>query len=283
LQRNSSPADGESHGRDDLFAPAYAGAATTGQPFPNTNPALFADFGETMAQVRARISCQTDCAALRPSPDLVFEDVWTDPAAAGRAPDPSFAHRYADLATPAPITTDCRQSWQSGCRATIHYEAHLHPLWSRPRLQLAADGVTVLADDTCTACHSDRDAAGAARVPAGQLELSDAASADQPLHKHAYRELLATDNEQELVGGNLQDRLVQVGVDPVTGEPQFAPVPVAPSLSAGTALGSVRFFSLFAPGGSHAGRLSPAELKLVAEWVDLGAQYFNDPFAAPLD
>jgi hypothetical protein len=236
-----------------------------------------------MAQVRARISCQTDCAALLLSPDLVYEDVWTDPVAAGRAPDAAFAYRYADLETPPPTATDCRSSWPSGCRATIHYEAHVHPLWSKPRVQLAADGVTVLADNTCTSCHSDRDAAGAARVPAGQLELTDAASADQPLQKHAYRELLVTDNELELVGGNLQERLVQVGVDPVTGEPQFAPVPVAPSLSAGNARGSVRFFSLFAPGGSHAGRLNPAELKLVAEWVDVGAQYFNDPFVAPLD
>lgn len=277
------PASGESHGRDDLFDAAYAGATTTGQPFPNTSPALFADFGETMAQVRARISCQTDCDALLLLPDLVYEDVWTDPAAAGRAADLPFAYRYADLETPAPTGTDCRTSWPSGCRATIHYEAHIHPLWSKPRVQFAADGVTVLADDTCTACHSDRDAAGAARVPAGQLELTDAASADQPLHKHAYRELLATDTELELVGGNLQERLVQVGTDPVTGEPQFAPVPVAPSLSAGNARGSVRFFSLFGPGGSHAGRLSPAELKLVSEWVDVGAQYFNDPFAAPLD
>ena len=58
---------------------------------------------------------------------------------------------------------------------------------------------------------------------------------------------------------------------------------VAPSLSAGNAGGSVRFFSLFGPGGSHDGRLTPAELKLVSEWVDLGAQYFNDPFIAPLD
>jgi hypothetical protein len=24
-------------------------------------------------------------------------------------------------------------------------------------------------------------------------------------------------------------------------------------------------------------------LKLVSEWTDIGAQYFNDPFAAPLD
>ena len=277
------PASGQSHGRADLFGAAYAGAPTTGQPFPNTNPALFADFGETMAQVRARISCQTDCAALRPSLDVHFEDVWTDPATAGRAPDPSFAYRYADLDTLPPTSPDCVTAWRSGCRGTIHYEAHVHPLWSRPRIRLAADGVTVLADDTCTTCHSDRNAGGMARVPAGQLELTDGASADQPLHKHAYRELLAVDNEQELVGGVLQDRLVQVGVDPVTGLPQFGPVPLQPPLSAGNARGSVRFFSLFGTGGSHAGRLTPAELKLVSEWVDLGAQYFNDPFVAPLD
>jgi len=277
------PASGQSHGRDDLFAPAHAGATTTGQPYPNTNPALFADFGETMAQVRARISCQTDCAALRLAPDIVFEDIWTDPAAAGRAPDAAFAWRYADLSTPAPTSPDCLASWRSGCRGTIHYEAHLHPLWSKARVRLAADGVTVLAVDTCTSCHSDRDAGGMARLPAGQLELTDGPSVDQPLHLHAYRELLATDNEQELVGGTLQDRLVQVGVDPVTGAPQFEPVPVAPSLAAGNARGSVRFFSLFGPGGSHEGRLTFAELKLVSEWVDVGAQYFNDPFVAPLD
>jgi hypothetical protein len=276
-------AGGQSHGRPNLFGAVHAGAGTTGQPFPNTSPALFADFGETMAQTRARISCQTDCAALRLTPDLVYDDVWTDPPAAGRPPDASFAYRYRDLDTAAPISPDCKTSWRAGCRSTIHYEAHIHPLWSKPRITLAADGVTVLADDTCTRCHSDRDAAGAARVPPGQLELTDGPSSDQPLHKHAYRELLAGDNEQELVGANLQDRLVQVGVDPVTGEPQLAPVPVPAAAAAGSARGSVRFLSSFAPGGSHRGRLTAAELKLVSEWLDIGAQYFNDPFAAPLD
>ena len=274
---------GQSHGRANLFAAAWPGARTTGQPFPNSNPALFADFGETMAQARARIGCQTDCASLLPSLDLAYEDVWTHPPAAGRPPDAPFEYRYADLGTPPPASADCTSAWHAGCRATIHYEAHIHPLWSRPRIILDVDGTTVLRDDTCTGCHADRDAAGAAQVPPGQLELTDGPSGDQPLHKHAYRELLAGDNEQELVGGVLQDRLVQVGIDPVTGQPQLAPVRVPPSINAGSARGSVRFFSLFAPGGTHAGRLTPAELKLVSEWVDIGAQYFNDPFAAPAD
>jgi hypothetical protein len=174
-------------------------------------------------------------------------------------------------------------SWHAGCRITIHYEQHIHPLWSLPRVTFDVDGVTVRVDDTCTSCHSRVSAAGEAQVPPGQLELTDGASADQPDHFHAYRELLATDNEQELVGGVLQDRLVQVGVDPVTGEAQYATVPVTPSLRAGSANASVTFFSIFAPGGTHEGRLSAAELRLVSEWVDEGAQYFNDPFVAPVN
>lgn len=274
---------GQSHGRADLFAAAYAGAATTGQPFPNTNPAFFADFGETMAQTRARISCQTDCRALQLAVDISFEDVWTDPATAGRAPDASFAYRYADLETPAPATAECQVTWRAGCRTTIHYEAHIHPLWGKSRVTLAADGVTALADGTCTSCHSDRDAAGAPRVPAGQLELTDGPSADVPTQMHAYRELLADDAEQELVGGTLQDRVVQTGTDPVTGQPQTEPVTAPAPMVAGSARESVTFFAKFGPGGSHEGRMTPAELKLVSEWLDVGAQYFNDPFLAPLD
>jgi hypothetical protein len=272
----------DSHGRSNLFASANPGAPSTGVPFQNTNPAFFANFGETMAQVRARISCQTDCADLQPSTSIRFTDVWTDPVAAGRAPDAPFTYDYADLTTPAPTTADCVTGWRAGCRITIHYERHIHPLWSKPRVTLAADG-TVLRDDTCVACHSARAADGSARVPAAQLELTDGPSADVPTQFQAYRELLATDAAQEVVNGALQDRLVQTGIDPVTGLPQFSTVPVAPALSAGSASASVTFFSLFAPGGTHAGRLTPVELKLVSEWTDIGAQYFNDPFAAPLN
>ena len=31
----------------------------------------------------------------------------------------------------------------------------------------------------------------------------------------------------------------------------------------------------------HTGYLSPAELRLIAEWLDIGAQFYNDPFVAP--
>src|SRR5690606_32785038 len=93
------PTSGVSHGRSDAFAPAWAGAAAAGAPFPNTDPALFVgEIGETMAEVRARLSCgSAGCESLQPSLDVVFEDVWTDENVRPR--DPAFAYRYADLAT----------------------------------------------------------------------------------------------------------------------------------------------------------------------------------------
>ena len=79
--------------------------------------------------------------------------------------------------------------------------------------------------------------------------------------------------------GALQDVLV--------GQPP-APVTISPALLAGDAHDSTRFFARFATGSgnaNHAGIMSPAELRLLSEWVDIGAQYFNNPFdpAAPLN
>lgn len=271
-----------SHGRQGLSASVNPGAPTTGQPFPNTNAALFANQGETMAETRARISCQTDCAALLPSVDVLYDDVWTDPVAAGRAADASFSYRYSQLSTAAPTSATCQSTWSALCRITIHYPDHLHPLWSVPRLVLDAGGM-VIADNTCISCHSPADAAGAVRVPAAQLDLSGGPSPDQADHLVSFRELLFTDNAQEVNMGALQDILVPGPPDPVTGLPTLVPVPVAPSMSAAGARASATFFSRFDAGGTHAGWLTPAELRLIAEWLDIGGQYYNDPFMAPVN
>jgi len=278
-----------SHGRSGTFASAYAGAPSTGVPFSHTKATFSPNAGETMAETRTRTSCSSDtprCAVMNPSVDLLYTDVWTDPAV--RAPDAVLRYRYADLTTPAPTTTAtgaCTTTWTSTCRIVINYAQHIHPLWTLPRVLLAADMTTVLQDRTCTSCHSPRDAANAAQVPAGQLDLSDGPSDEQPLQLRAYRELLFTDNEQEVNMGALQDRLVPGPIDPNTGLPTQVAVMVASSMSAGSARGSTRFFSRFAVGGSHEGFLTPAELRLLSEWLDIGAQYFNNPFdpAAPVN
>lgn len=47
------------------------------------------------------------------------------------------------------------------------------------------------------------------------------------------------------------------------------------------ALESDLFFEVFEPNGSHEGYLNGAELKLIAEWLDIGGQYYNNQFDAP--
>ena len=112
----------------------------------------------------------------------------------------------------------------------------------------------------------------------------------------AYRELLFNDNEQAAIDGALQDVLVQ-DTD-ADGNPLFEvdedgnllldndgePIPVLITITVPSALrvngaaASPRFFTLFQPGGSHEGYLTDVELKLISEWIDVGGQYFNNPF-----
>ncbi|MBT8097052.1 MAG: hypothetical protein HKN35_05380 [Woeseia sp.] len=281
---------GISHGRRDAFVAAWEGAQTTSAPYPNTRPEWqVLEIGETMAEVRARTTCETDCSSLEPSVDLVYEDVWTDELAAGRAADDSFSYSYANLTTPIPTSPNCiLQGWTSNCRIVINYEAHIHPLWAEPRPVLDDAGNPVLdaegepISNDCLNCHSPVDADGNARVPAAQLDLSDGISPDQADHFLSYRELLFPDNEQELNMGALQDRLVQDGVDD-DGNPIFVTVPVGSSMNVTGAIASSRFFGPFQAGQSHDGYLSDAEKRLISEWLDIGAQYYNNPFDVPQD
>lgn len=269
-------ATGNSHGRNDTFTSVYAGAAADSQPFPNTESAIFADFGETMAEAKARISCATDCADITPTVDVVFDDIWTDEVAAGRLKDPSFTYTYTDLTTAAPVSAACQTNWTPICRTVINYEMHLQPIWDAPRL--APDGIT---DATCILCHNRVDAMGNLQVPLAQLELTGGPHAQVPAQFASYRELLFNDNEEELDMGALQDVQVVVGVDPVTGADILAPVTVVRSMSQAGANASSAFFAPFAVGNSHEGYLNDAELRLISEWLDIGAQYYNNPFDAP--
>ncbi|MEW8053096.1 MAG: hypothetical protein AB2792_02400 [Candidatus Thiodiazotropha sp.] len=287
------------HGRLSAAPPSVNNGSTgSGLPFPNANPELWSDFGETMAQTRNRLQCRA--GACDPSMDLLFTDDWTDPAM--REPDAEFSYRYADLETASPMSDGaCSGNWNVFCRSIIHYEQHIHPLWSLPRPVFDASD-TQIDDHTCTSCH-DTDEDGVTVVPDAQLDLSDGPSEDEPDHLAAYRELLLPDNVQQVVEGILVDILVpqtdengqqlyetdengELVLDgsgnPIPLPDAPVPVPGGPSMEAGSA-NNGRFLGVFDPGGVHAGYLSDAEKKLLAEWLDIGAQYYNDPFMAPLD
>jgi Hydrazine synthase alpha subunit middle domain/WD40-like Beta Propeller Repeat len=277
-----------SHGRQGLFNPAYSGLASGGN-FPGTNPALVAMAGETMAETLGRLSCENDtprCIQKAPSMNVSATEVWSNPPAT----TPNISLRYQDLVVGENIpvvSTGCLTTWISSCRTVINYPQHIQVIWDAKRQTTDPTTGAVLTDHTCTqgGCHSTAPAAGATatvQVPAGQLNLTSTASDDEPLQPISYRHLLFTHNEQAIIGGALQDA---PGPPDANGNPTT--IPVGPYMDAGSANGALSnaFLGRFGPGArtpaggvDHATFLNSAELRLISEWLDIGAQFFNNPF-----
>jgi hypothetical protein len=280
----------KSHGRKGLFNPAYAGAAGGG-PFRDTVSTFIPAAGETMAEARGRTSCTTDtpkCRQMMPSVNIYYTDVWTDPAV--RTPDAPLVYSYNDATqffTPAP-NIGCLDSfggpsnWRASCRIVINYPTHVQALWDVVRPVMT---IGTVSSDHCSGCHTTTAPAGSTdvvQVPAGQLDLTNNPSNDEPLQPLSYRYLLFQEPKLEVIMGALTPV-------PDPNDPNGGVLMVGPYLNAGSANGALSsaFLGRFAPGSgsTHAGWMTPAELRLVSEWLDIGAQFFNNPFdpAAPVN
>src|ERR1700744_1408270 len=299
-----STANKTSHGRAGLTNPVNPGAPATGSPFPNTNPAIaLTNVGATMAQTLALTTCtngQTPSGATTPcSPlltaDVVYDGIWTVGTTPPQ-PDAAFAYRYADLTSASPVTAATNPNcvvWTAQCRVTVHYanasdaamrQPYIQSVWSNASRTNTVNGVA-MTSTVCTVCHNPVNAMAMVQVPNGQLDLTGSASNVDTTVVTSYEQLLFAHNAQTLNMGVLQDLLVPAPgpPDPVTGAPTtiMVPVSLAPPMAAGSAAGWTAFFRMFDgsfhdPVLDHTGFLSPAELRLIAEWLDIGAQFYND-------
>jgi len=282
---HQSMANGNSHGRSGLTAAVNPGAPATGSPFPNTNPALFANAGETMAQTLARITCAsgsaTPCSQVLSS-DVIYDNIWTKGITlpAGKQ-DNAFSYAYAGtagLSEPPPTNANC-VPWTAQCRITIHYasaqspnQRFLQAIWNLTTRTATVNGVAGT-PVVCVTCHNQLNAMNTPQLPGGQLDLTGGASNVDPTVVTSYEQLLFPHGQQQLNMGVLQ--------------PVVPPVAVAPPMTAGSAGASTAFFRMFDgiyhdPVLDHTGYLTPAELRLISEWLDIGGQYYNDPFVAPV-
>ena len=266
----SGPNSATSHGRAGLFASANAGDA----------------MGKTQAQLLYGTSTNcavTACGAAVPSVDVKYTGT-------GAAGDTSIDLSYfPGLSTPVPTNNPtCSNLWVADCRITINYAASgtgaaatspaiIDPLWTVDR------GV-----NTCTTCHTATRTQMVSCTPAGTvtpinvtlsvaadggLEL-DADPAQNPAAQlRAYVQLVSTHTTSSFS--------LDAACAPVRTDTQ-----VSGSMASGSAAGS-RFFAVLSGTTvgtvNHSGFMTPAELRLLSEWVDIGAQYYNNPFAAPLN
>lgn len=282
------------HGRYDAQADSINQGQAPGFAFTGADASLVSPYiNGTMAEAKFdQYSSDINLIArTKLSQDLYFDDPWTD---GGSTPDDELPLRYEDIpASPdfgSEISLNCSPTWNTFCRIVIHYEDHIQPIWNYIReAPLADDGFP----STCTRCHSRVGLMGAAQIPAGQLELTDQVDGTNGILNRSYVELFFNDIELVDDGmGNIVDCTMEVqrfdeNGDPVLDEmdqPIFdtvlCPANITPAMRSTGALAS-RFFEVFEPGASHADYLTPAELRLIAEWLDIGGQYYNDLFDAP--
>ncbi|MEM9254722.1 MAG: hypothetical protein AAGA91_04700 [Pseudomonadota bacterium] len=277
--------------------------------FPGTRSLnLFAtQAGESMAQVwdfhRPLGNATAIDRELTTEPQ--YEDEWhaADVTPDAAINDRAFPTPWPPIANERPLLVNDLDPGQPG-RIVINYIDHIQPIWERTREAIFdADGNPV---DTCIGCH---DSAGDTVVAAGQLDLSSLPSDLEPNHYRSYSELLMEDNEQWLsIDDALVDRQRLCSSVDETGNTVTITesIPLASAMSGGTAAGSQRFFDCFEGGDcgrpdtpplpancteddgvpvpatrntvNHEGTLSEPELRLLSDWLDIGAQYYNNPF-----
>lgn len=302
---------GAGHGRPDAQRePANPGAQTLAGGslgFPAARDVLFAELpGQSMAQVWDQHNPVDNIAAVDRALTLAptYTDEWAkEPAAASPdIADRDYSTEWADIPPERALVVNSFDPGQPP-RIVINYIDHIQPMWERVReARAGADAVLV---DTCVGCHSD---AGGTRVPAGQLDLTAVASDIEPDHLRSYRELLSPDNEQWLnEGGAPVDRQrLCTGLDEAgNAVDTLVDVTLSSPARGGSANASGRLFNCFEGGAcgpppapplpdncveegepvpatantvDHVGWLSAPELHLLSEWLDLGGQYFNNPF-----
>jgi hypothetical protein len=265
----TTPTSTSSHGRGGLFASANPGDAS----------------GNTMAQVDPDYaSCGAPACARDASKDVIY-------TGKGGANDTNISLTYnPGLTTALPLSSpSCANLWTSACRITIDYAAsdpkaayaapaHIDPLWSLNR-----------GANTCTTCHTTTRTKTVTCTPAAPpmtpVTVTIGMPADGGLALDADPAQLATAQlraYQQLVSTHTSSSFtLDAGCAPVRTDTQ-----ISGPIASGSAAGS-RFFAVLsgspASPVNHSGFMTPGELRLLSEWVDIGAQYYNNPFAAPLN
>ena len=260
---------GERRTCDGCHSPRRGGAINSGAVV-NTTPAGIKtalssarQSGETMAGTRTRL----DPNMLKLVNDMVFSDYWADTTKTGVTARPSMALKYVGNANPADDLVTAVPT-----NGLVNYPTHVAPLWTRNR-----------GANTCTGCHNDPD----------KLDLS--ASISGTGRAESYQEIMLGDPQLDPVTGMPVTRIREGVLEIVRGAAL-----VDTMASEGDALGLARKSRLYeimtgltllssadartahpnppSTAPDHSKMLNAAEKRVLAEFIDLGGKYFNDPF-----
>jgi len=249
------------------------GAALNGTGVANNHPLATPNASESMSETRINNGQSVDSLRRDPSYTDFWTGVYNAAFNANTTPESDIVFSYdgasglgghGHAAIPSPVrarsgATCNASSWSPvNCAIVINYETHIQPIWNAH----------------CVSCHSGT-------APSAGLDLSDTRSAIFG-RLNSYQELLVGD---PVIGTN---GLPVITIDE-DGDIRIQREPAM--VNAGNSRSSTLIERLYeqellasgtvCTGGgctNHAGMLNAAEKRLISEWVDIGAQYYNDPF-----
>lgn len=220
--------------------------------------------GETMATTRQI----KGLGGLPPSTHITYTDIWSDDSIPGVSKGSDIDINYDGLVG---LGAASMLKLENGI---INYEEHIQPLWNLNR-----------GSSTCTACHNNNNPDDLG--PSGSQGLDLRALAAGGGRLISYEELLIGDpvlDDQ----GNPIFRLNNGEIVLERSEPY---VRAGISINSGLARGSylieklteeeLRAPQTLNPNGqqvNHSAMMNPSELRLITEWIDIGGQYFNEPY-----
>ena len=214
---------------------------------PNTVAPWVAQGGETMAETRVRE--ELDQVAMNLTKDLIFDEVWT----AGL--EQSYKFEVATL-----LNIPGLQNPIGLRNGRINYEEHIQPIWN----------------NNCLGCHNNATLAGGLNLEGGLMGNGGRIIS----YEHLLNGPFATDEN-----GNVLPPIVTANGNVIFPR-DSALVNVGSSANSSRTSGLIeRIFDeeLRATDYSlgamqHAGLLSAEEKWLISTWVDVGAQYINEPY-----
>jgi hypothetical protein len=221
--------------------------------------------GETLAGTRTRL----DANALKLTADMLYEDVWADTTKTGITARAPISIKYAGNTNPA----DNLQT-TAPVNGVINYPDHIQPLWSLNRG----------AGKTCTGCHDGSTTKldlGAQTGGSGRMNSYDGLMLGDPVIDATTGLPVTRIEEGALVivrGAALVDTAASEGeafglarksrlAEILFGEHMLSGAEAQTAHPTPTAL-------------DHSTLLNAAEKRLIAEWMDTGGKYYNDPFDA---
>jgi hypothetical protein len=209
----------------------------TGSPAGGPFEGATAAFSALPGETMAETRTRIDPDALLLRSSPTYRDVWTDPAVAGRPRDGAYSIPYSEL--PAA---------QRPGDGIIDYARHIQPIWER----------------NCLSCHG----AGSALDLSGTLAASGRMRSydnlvlgrptAEPLTRRDGRVVIEREPPLVNVGGSANSSRSSHLIERLHEQELLAPQPLR-------------------GGYNHRGLLNRSELRLVTEWIDLGAAYRNSP------